>query len=60
MTSAKGFSKPDVVRAIQAVQKAGLEVAEVRVHPDGGFSVLTTHSDKVEEHNPWDDPDDDD
>ncbi len=58
MTSPISFLKPDVVRAIQAAQKAGLRVAEVRFHPNGGFSILTADSPDLEEHNEWDDDDD--
>ena len=58
MTTPQTFRKPDVVRAIQAAEKANLTVAELRFHPNGGFSILTADSPDLEEHNPWDDDDD--
>ena len=37
---AQRFTKRDVTRAIEAVRGAGLNVANVRVEPDGSIEVI--------------------
>jgi hypothetical protein len=55
------FKESDVTRAIKAVRKAGLDIAQVKIGPDGQIvvTVKTANGDgedrTVKAVNPWDD-----
>jgi hypothetical protein len=42
MTARVRFTQAELVRAIEAVQKAGLMVGGAKIEPDGTIVVLTT------------------
>ncbi len=50
------FKKSDVIRAMNAVQAAGLEVARLEVRPDGSIVVVPGKPEEMlhPDANPWD------
>lgn len=49
------FTQADVQRAIRGATAAGLEIAAVRIDPDGSIHILTTkHQNADDEPNSWD------
>jgi hypothetical protein len=48
------FKESDVTRAVKAVRKAGLDIAQVKIGPDGQI-VVTVKSDggETDTANPW-------
>ncbi len=55
------FKESDVTRAVKAVRKAGLDVTQVKIGPDGQIVVIVKSDNgngddrMVESTNPWDD-----
>jgi hypothetical protein len=50
------FTKRDLMRAVEAVLAAGLQIASVRIEPDGTILVIPGAPAPVmsSAHNPWD------
>lgn len=50
------FRQGDVTRAILAAEKAGKEVVEICIAPDGTVRIITSREKEAAgEHNEWDD-----
>jgi hypothetical protein len=41
VTRAARFTQSDLTRAIKAMEKAGVQFAGAKIHPDGSITVLT-------------------
>jgi hypothetical protein len=52
------FKEGDIVKAIKAARKAKMEIAAVKIEPDGTILIIPGTPDPVVEPNPWDEPDD--
>jgi hypothetical protein len=50
------FTKRDLVRAVEAVLSAGLQIASIRIEPDGAILVIpgTPQAVPSSAPNPWD------
>jgi hypothetical protein len=50
------FTKRDLVRAVEAVLSAGLQIASIRIEPDGAILVIPGKPPSVPSSgaNPWD------
>jgi hypothetical protein len=48
------FTKRDVQRAVEAVKAAGLQIAAVRIEPDGTIQVVPGEPVPAQKPNPWD------
>jgi hypothetical protein len=48
------FTKRDLVRAVEAIKATGLQIASVRIEPDGTILVVPGAPPPVPSANPWD------
>jgi hypothetical protein len=53
MTRAARFTKADVRRAVTGVAAAGLNVASVRIHPNGHIEVLLGKAKTSHDNDEW-------
>lgn len=54
MTRATRFSQADLTRAVNAMRKAGCDVAGAEIKPDGSIVVLTGLANPANDSNPLD------
>ena len=54
MTKAARFTQADLTRAVQAMRKAGVDVAGAKIQPDGTIVVLTGRAEAANDANPLD------
>jgi hypothetical protein len=48
------FTKRDLMRAVEALQAAGLQVASIRIEPNGAILLIPGEPVPNSEPNPWD------